>query len=106
MTRSNLVCLPSLSCNSMGLTKMLHPRTDPGTRVACVAGCASNEFCSYLADMSATTLDGCLRRAVRGHRHRVARVCSVWRRGLRSLRAHENQPVTTDYQLAECTAQY
>ncbi len=105
MTRSNLVCLPSLSCSSMGRTKMLHPRTEPGTRVACVDRCASNKFCFYLDDMAATAVDGCLRWAICGHRHLVSRECSVWRQDLLSLRAHENQPVTTACRLVECTAQ-
>ena len=106
MTRSNLVCLSSLSCNSMGRTKMLHPSTEPGTSVACADRCASNEFCFYLTNMSVTAVDGGLKHTVLGYRHLVSRECSVWRQDLLSLRAHENQPVTTDYRLVECTAQY
>jgi len=36
---------------------MLHPRTEPGTSVACVDRWASNEFCFYLDDMAAATVD-------------------------------------------------
>jgi hypothetical protein len=105
MTRSNLACLPSLSCSSMGRAKMLHPRTEPGTRVACVDRCALNEFCFCFDDMAATAVDGCLKRVILAHRHLVPRERSAGRQGVRSRRAHENQPVTTGYRFAERTAQ-